>query len=155
MKRELRNLMRHVIVAAPLLVLLSAANAAAADDDAADIAGVLEVQAQRFQAMTTANTNALNQILADDLVYVHTTGAVDSKSSLVASIGSGAIDYVSLSPTETQVRIHGAIAIVTGIAAMQVVAAATEHILSVRFTDVYLRADDGWQLVSWQSTRIP
>ena len=112
------------------------------------------VQAQRFQAMIDADIEALDAILAEDLVYTHTTGSVDSKAKLVASIGAGTVNYASIEPSDINLRVFGNVAVIVGRAAMHVIAQGQDHILAIRFTEVYVNQDAGWQLVSWQSTRI-
>ncbi len=128
-------------------------DAAAATDDR--IAQVSAAQANRFQAMLNADVAALNDVLADDLVYAHTTGTIDSKSSMIDNIGSGAVNYELIEPTDSKIRLFGDVAVVTGSANMQVVAGDRVHQVFIRFIEVYVANDDHWQLVSWQSTRVP
>ena len=128
-------------------------DAAAATDDR--IAQVSAAQASRFQAMLNADVAALNDVLADDLVYAHTTGTIDSKSSMIDNIGSGAVNYELIEPTDSKIRLFGDVAVVTGRANMQVVAGDRVHQVFIRFIEVYVANDDHWQLVSWQSTRVP
>ncbi len=112
-------------------------------------------QAARFQAMLNADVAALNNVLADDLVYAHTTGTIDSKSSMIDNIGSGAIDYELIEPSDVRIRLYGDVAVVTGSANMQVSVGDQIHQVFIRFIEVYVARDDLWQLVSWQSTRVP
>jgi len=152
----LRRVQWRIVILGTALPALCACIAPAYKADTADAeSAVLTVQARRFQAMTAADVAALNRILSDDLVYTHTTGLVDSKTSLAASIGSGKVNYVSLDPSDAMVRVYGETAVVTGQAAMRVIAGSQEHQLSIRFTEVYVQIDGDWKLVSWQSTRIP
>lgn len=116
---------------------------------------VRATQAARFQAMLNADVAALNNVLADDLIYAHTTGTIDSKSSMIDNIGSGAIDYELIEPTDVRIRLYGDVAVVTGSANMQVSVGDQIHQVFIRFIEVYVARDDQWQLVSWQSTRIP
>jgi len=116
---------------------------------------VRATQAARFQAMLNADVAALNNVLADDLIYAHTTGTIDSKSSMIDNIGSGAIDYELIEPTDVRIRLYGDVAVVTGSANMQVSVVDQIHQVFIRFIEVYVARDDQWQLVSWQSTRVP
>ena len=105
--------------------------------------------------MLDADVAALNDVLADDLVYTHTTGTVDSKTKLVGNIGSGAVNYELIEPADVKVRLYGDVAVVTGNSEMRVVAGGKVFELSIRFIEVYVSDGDRWQLVSWQSTRVP
>jgi len=150
--------MNHVNSIFSLLVIVhtvispSLAAAATIDDR---IVQVSATQAARFQAMLEADVAALNEILADDLVYAHTTGTIDTKASMIDNIGSGAVNYELIEPTDTKIRLYGDVAVVTGSANMRVRAGDQLYELSIRFIEVYVLADDRWQLVSWQSTRVP
>ncbi len=149
--------MNYLFRAALLLVAgLGTAVATAADsagDDA--IAQVRATQAARFQAMLSADVAALNDVLADDLTYTHTTGTIDSKSSMIENISSGAVNYELIEPTDTKIRLYGDVAVVTGSSNMRVSAGEQLHELSIRFIEVYVFDNENWRLVSWQSTRIP
>jgi len=140
---------RHAIV---LCVLLLGTGPAIAGDDARD--AVLAAQAERIRAMVDADLDALGDLLSDDLVYHHTTGRVDTKAALIASLGPGGIDYQRIEPQDPTVRLYGNTAVVTGHAALKVIAAGQMHDLSILFTEVYVLSDR-WRLVSWQSTRLP
>ncbi|MFQ5983165.1 MAG: nuclear transport factor 2 family protein [Woeseiaceae bacterium] len=116
---------------------------------------VLQVQASRFQAMTEANIEALRVILADELTYTHTTGSVDTKAEFLDALQSQGINYHSIEPTDAQVRIYDNTAVITGVSAMKVSAGENHYAFSIRFIEVYRKNDGNWQLVAWQSTRLP
>ena len=57
---------------------------------------VLRVDAQRVQALLDNDLQALGQLLADELHYVHTNGALDSKESMLRDLSSGARRYLEM-----------------------------------------------------------
>ena len=116
---------------------------------------VLQVQASRFQAMTDVNLEELNALLADELTYTHTTGQSETKAEFLAALQSQRIRYESIRPKNVQVRIYSDTAFVTGISAMRVRAGERRASFSIRFIEVYHKKDGNWQLVAWQSTRLP
>ncbi len=136
----------HMVIAA------SFAAAAATDNRIAEVSAT---QAARFQAMLDADVAALNDVLADDLVYAHTTGTIDSKSSMIENITAGAVNYELIEPTDTKIRLYGDVAVVTGSSNMRVSAGEQLYELSIRFIEVYVFDNENWRLVSWQSTRVP
>ncbi len=141
-----------LLLVASLVTALATAAETAAQQRAEQVRAT---QAARFQAMLNADVAALNNVLADDLVYAHTTGTIDSKSSMIDNIGSGAIDYELIEPTDVRIRLYDDVAVVTGSANMQVSVGDQIHQVFIRFIEVYVARDDQWQLVSWQSTRVP
>ena len=146
------HLRKVVLIVAILATALAAAAEPASEGRTAQ---VLATQAARFQAMLDADVAALNDVLADDLVYAHTTGTIDSKSSMIENISSGAINYELIEPTYSKIRLYGDVAVVTGSSRMRVSAGEQLYELSIRFIEVYVFDNENWRLVSWQSTRVP
>ena len=116
---------------------------------------IIKLDAQRMQAMIGADVEALKNILADDMTYVHTTTALDTKQSLIDALSSGALDYQSMVTDDVKVRVYGETAIVTGAAKIRVTSRGQPNSFGVRFTDVYTNRDGRWQMVAWQATRAP
>ena len=116
---------------------------------------LIDVERQRFAAMVAANVGTLERLLADELTYTHTTGTTDTKAELLASLSSGALKYLSIEPEEMRARPYDEVGVVTGRAAMKVRTGGQELAFRIAFTDVYVRRDGRWQMVAWQSTRLP
>ncbi len=116
---------------------------------------VIQVENRRFQAMMDADTDALESILADELTYTHTSAALDTKESFIQRLASGMLKYESVAPSNMQVRNYGDTAVVTGNAEVQVSNSSNRTSFSIRFTDVLVQRDGRWQVVAWQSTRLP
>ena len=116
---------------------------------------VLLVQARRFAAMIAVDTAELGSILAPTLTYTHTTGHTETKAQFLAALRSQTLTYESIEPDSLQVRIHRGTAVVTGRSAMQVTANGRGLSFEIRFVEVYQWNDARWQLLAWQSTRLP
>ena len=117
---------------------------------------VLDAEDKRFAAMVQGNAEAMRPWFADDLQYVHSTGAVEDREQLIASITSGRIRYVSVEPVERRV-IHAAAdsAFVQGLARVRVVAGTTPLEFQARYLAVYGLVEGRWRLRAWQSLRLP
>lgn len=113
------------------------------------------LEERRFAAMMRRDTEALAGILADDLTYTHSSGQLETKGQFLESIRSGAIQYTAILPEGLDVRLYGDTAVVTGKGTFKVRMQGEDRSLPLRFTDVYVRRGDGWQMVAWQSTRLP
>jgi ketosteroid isomerase-like protein len=116
---------------------------------------VSETHALRFLAMLQNDVQALDRLLADDLVYIHSAAELETKQQFLERLRSGALRYRAIEPSETVVRTYGPVALVTGRAKMKVTSAGADRDLDIRYTSVYRLTADRWQLVSWQSTRVP
>ena len=109
----------------------------------------------RFKAQTTGDLKALDALLGDELVYTHSSAAVDSKASYVESMRSGALKYQTIEPRDIQVRVFGNTAVITAAAHITAISKGQPVDNQLRYTDVWVLRDGRWQMVSWQSTRIP
>jgi ketosteroid isomerase-like protein len=118
---------------------------------------VLQAEKDRFAAMQKVDEAALNRLLSDDLTYVHTSALLQTKKEFIDSLKSGAIKYVSMTPSEAdwKVRIIGNVAIVNGAAAVHVVDHGTDLNFKLRYTTVHTNRSGSWQLLSWEATRFP
>lgn len=117
--------------------------------------GVIDLDRKRMRAMAAKDVETLENLLADDLVYTHSSARVDTKRSLIQAMVSGATVYTSVKPSDVKAQDLGDTVVLTGIAHIEVVSNGTPNAFGVRFTDVYIRRDDRWQMVTWQSTRLP
>lgn len=142
--------MKRFLLALALLTQIAACETGrpAAREDVRDVNGT------RFRAMVQNDLEHLAALLAEDLVYVHTDGAVESKAEFLQRLRSGALRYRSIEPTDVRVRTFGKTAVVTGRSQMAVTIAGADRELAIRYTAVYVVRGDRWLLVSWQSTRI-
>jgi hypothetical protein len=109
----------------------------------------------RFRAQVQQDTATLQLLLADDMLYIHSNGLVESKSDFLNSIKTGKIIYQSMQRDgNTQVRNYGKTSISNGIVAAKGINNGVPFDIRLRYTAVYHRKKSIWQLVSWQSTRI-
>lgn len=116
---------------------------------------VKAAELRRFEATTQRDYKALAALLADDLVYTHSSAAVDSKASYLESLTSGRVTYKTIQPRDLKVRVYGDLAIINGEATMSVDANGEAINNTLRFTDVWVKRNGQWQMTAWQSTRMP
>ena len=136
---------------APVITL----DAAKARDDASV---VLQLDATRLKALVNSDLAALGRLFADDLVYIHASGRVQTKDEYLALLASGDLQYLSLRyDRPPQVRTFGsATVLVTG--RLQVEAktkTGTPNRRVIVAIAVYVRREATWQLLSYQGTSVP
>ena len=112
---------------------------------------ILALEDRRIEAMTSGDIKTLGEILADDLIYTHTTARLETKGSFIEAIVSGRTNYKSVERKDVEVRNLGDTAVVTGQARFHV----GNNKFEARFIDVYAKRNGAWQMVAWQSTRVP
>ena len=128
---------------------------AGAQTDPGTVKAVLTAEDQRFAAMIRGDTAALRLLLADSLSYTHTDGEQQSKGQFLETLGSGTLRYDSIGPQGRGVRVVGDVAVVTGRSAMRLKAQGQVRAFAIRYLAVYQHRGGGWQLLAWQSTRLP
>ena len=116
---------------------------------------IIDLDKKRMQAMAEKDFATLNAVLADDLIYTHSSARLDSKQSLIGNMQSGATVYTSVEPSEVKAQDLGDAVVLTGVAQIKVTANGNPLAFGVRFTDVYAKRDGRWQMVTWQSTKLP
>ena len=121
---------------------------------------VLQAEERRRQALLAGDTAALQTLLADALVYVHSTATSDSKASYLAKLQSGSLKYVSLHFEDLQARVLGHCAVVTGRMSAEV--SKDGQSKQVRSLFITVWSADGevgapalWQLQAHQGTPLP
>jgi ketosteroid isomerase-like protein len=116
---------------------------------------VLQAEDGRFRAMLQRDIAALDDALAGDLTYVHSTARFETKADHLANVRDGKPYYRGIAPRDRQVRMIGDAGIVTGISEMHVERDGTPQRFTIRYLAVYRRDGAKWRMEAWQSTRLP
>src|SRR5262245_42706351 len=116
---------------------------------------IIDLDKKRMQAMAAKDVATLEKVLADDLIYAHSSARLDTKQSLIGNMVSGATVYTSVEASDVKAQDLGDTVVLTGIAQVKVTVNGAPNAFGVRFTDVYTRRNGNWQMVTWQSTRLP
>jgi ketosteroid isomerase-like protein len=116
---------------------------------------VIELDRKRMTAMAQKDIATLNELIADDLVYTHSSARLDTKRSLIGNMESGSTVYTSVVPSDVKAQDLGDTVVLTGSCRISVNSGGRPNSFGVRFTDVYAKRGGRWQMVAWQSTRLP
>jgi ketosteroid isomerase-like protein len=116
---------------------------------------VIDLDRRRMEAMARKDIRTLNELLSDDLVYTHSSARLDTKRSLIEAMESGKTVYTAVVPSDVKAQDCGDAVVLTGSARINVTSGGNALDFAVRFTDVYVNKGGRWQMVAWQSTRLP
>jgi len=116
---------------------------------------VIDLDKKRMTAMAQKDITTLNRVLSDDLIYTHSSARLDTKQSLIGNMESGSTVYTAVEPSDVKAQDLGDTVVLTGSCRISVMSQGRPNSFSVRFTDVYANKDGQWQMVAWQSTRLP
>lgn len=120
------------------------------------VALLVAADAERLDAMKSADKARLAAVLSDELHYAHSSGTVDTKQSFIEALTSGRTKYLAFDYTERAFTFPApGIALMKGRAKLRVAGAGGEKEMPISFLAVW-RAEDGrWRFLAWQSCRLP
>lgn len=108
-----------------------------------------------YRAMIAQDFAALDAILADDVLYIHSTAVTETKDGYIAGVRAGLYEYGSIESDEVTVRRYGDVAVQTGKVRMLVGARGRpKALINLLFTLLWKREPDGWRLWQRHATRI-
>jgi hypothetical protein len=116
---------------------------------------VVAADIQRSAALVATDTQTLDRLCGDELVFGHADGRVQSKVELLAALESGEMRYYAINPGPREVRLlTETVALVFSSAELLVGTAENSRQLKIRYLAVYQRdARLGWRLTAYQSVR--
>ena len=116
---------------------------------------IIDLDKKRMTAMAQKDIATLNELISDDLIYTHSSARLDTKKSLIGNMESGRTVYTSVVPSDVKAQDLGDTVVLTGSCRISVNSGGRPNSFGVRFTDVYANKGGRWQMVTWQSTRLP
>lgn len=151
MKQRLIFLLSIIV---PLMVSTGVIAHAAADSKIEQT--LRQLEDERVEALVAGDIVKLERLFADDLTYTHATGVIQTKAEFLADLKSGKRAFKSMKHSDVQVRVYGPTGVLTGRSDYRFLREGQETDISVRFTEIFYKNRNGlWQMVAWQSTRVP
>ena len=133
-------------------IAFSALLAAAADPKAA----VEDAERGWAAAVVKSDIPALEKILASDLVYTHSGGSRDTRTSFIETARTGKLKYEKLDHQKIEVQmIKRDVAFVAARVDVRIVSGGKPVDMKVSLLHVYVKRQGRWQLVAHQSARLP
>jgi ketosteroid isomerase-like protein len=120
-----------------------------------DTAAELIALEHRRNAALVANDMALlGTMLTDDLTYVHASGKLDTKATLLASIGRD-YSYLESERGELALRVFGDTAVMTGPAKFLLKVSSKPDPITVpcNVTQVWVKQGGAWKLAAYHGSR--
>jgi hypothetical protein len=135
------------------LILVSCAKIFAQTEDSKRL---ISIQKRHFDAMIHRDTALLSSLLADSLIYIHSSGVVDNKISFIKDIGSGRITYLFILPEKVTATVDGNYAWIYGRANIRFKLASMIGTIDqyVSFVEVYRLKKYQWEMVICHNARI-
>ena len=112
---------------------------------------ILQLFQDGDRALIAADVAALSQIFADDYIQYDESGNASTKAEVLNNLKSGAIRFLSMTSTGRHIRLlRDDVAIVHGSEEDEVESAGQRHKVRYIYTDIVMKRDGTWQIVSSQ-----
>jgi hypothetical protein len=117
---------------------------------------LIALEKRRFQSMVHRDTAQLSALLADSLIFIHSSGIIDNKQSFMKDISSGHITYLFIYPEKVTAVVDGNSAWIYGRANIRFKLSTMTATIDqyVSFVEVYEYKRNQWQMVLCQNARI-
>src|SRR5215813_10537277 len=76
---------------------------------------IIDLDRKRMAAMAEKDIATLNEVLADDLIYTHSSARLDTKQSLIGNMQSGSTVYNAVEPSDVKAQDCGTAVVLTGV----------------------------------------
>jgi hypothetical protein len=109
-----------------------------------------------YDAMVALDYDRLDALLADDVVYIHSTGVAESKAEYFAGLRTGLYDYEAVETRSARTYADGNYVVRNGTVEMTVgERGKPRNRLRLLHTFMWRVEGQTWRLVIRQATRIP
>ncbi len=113
-----------------------------------------DLEERRYAAMRAGDINVLEELLHDELAYMHSTGDMESKRGYLDGLRSGKSAYNMIHYDNQKICIHNELAMVFHHLVADAVFNGKARRLDNRLLAVWIREMDQWQMIGLQSGPI-
>ncbi|HJU31239.1 MAG TPA: nuclear transport factor 2 family protein [Hyphomicrobiaceae bacterium] len=144
-----------VLALLPALAALAHPPAILSDrEEKATAEEVIEFRKTVVAAIERKDAAALRRIYANGFVHTHGSGKVDGKDARIVQVLAGDPAIETAPVSDLVIRVPGGwTAIATGVSPIRSLADGKTY--SFRWTVVYVRMGESWQIAASQATRLP
>ena len=149
-------LKKLILIAAATVALAGCAGMSGPGAGGASDGPAVTAAAERLRlAMIDPTPAALGALVADDLSYGHSGGKVDTKTSFIADLMSGASDFVTIAITDQTIKLVDNVAIVRHTLTADTNDSGKPGKVSIKILGVWQKQGGGWKLLARQAVRPP
>ena len=141
-----RNLL---FAAALLLAALPSALRASMEDE------VRQAEKEWAAAVTAKDFPKVDKILADGLIYAHSTGIVETKAEYLAKVRGGTQNYDAIEHSKIQIKVYGNTAVAHSHVRMAGTNAAGPFDNKLMMMHFWVKEGGAWKLAAHQTTQLP
>jgi hypothetical protein len=113
---------------------------------------VKELETKRFAALIEKNMAFLQNIFAENLVYVHSSGDIENKEAYLGKLIAGKTIYNEINILVLDTHQYAKNLVINRGKVKIKVNSGTPF--DIYFTSVYEKIKSDWKMVSWEATRL-
>ena len=141
---------RNLLFAATLLIAaLPSALRASMEDE------VRQAEKEWAAAVTAKDFAKVDKILADGLIYAHSTGIVETKAEYLAKVRGGTQNYDAIEHSKIQIKVYGNTAVAHSHVRMAGTNAAGPFDNKLMMMHFWVKEGGAWKLAAHQTTQLP
>ncbi|GIL23245.1 MAG: hypothetical protein BroJett042_17580 [Bacteroidota bacterium] len=120
-----------------------------------DEATVDQLHRKKFNWLINKNYDSLNQLLHEQVNYIHSNGWVQTKKEVIEDLKTGKLNYTQIEVIEATTSIYKNTAVVSGKGRFRgLMPDKSEFNLSLFYTEVYVKVGKEWKLFNRLATKI-
>jgi hypothetical protein len=120
------------------------------------VATIAEREAALYRAMLAFDYEGLDQLLSNDVRYIHSTGVVETKDAYFAGLREGLYEYGDIRIPSGETRLFPSVAITSGVMEMLVgEKGSAKNWIRLQHVLVWREEGGAWRLLLRQATRLP
>lgn len=116
---------------------------------------VLELHRQKFEWIINKNYEALTNVLADDVEYIHSNGWIQNKKEIIEDLQSGKLALEEIQVKTAIARRYKNAIIITGKGMFKGQVNGTDFHTMLLYTEVYSKHGKKWRLVQRHACKMP
>ncbi|MCG5079087.1 nuclear transport factor 2 family protein [Paraburkholderia tagetis] len=116
---------------------------------------ILAADDARYCAMIANDLSALSSLLDAELLYTHSSAVTETKEEYLESLRSGRVVYHSATRSREILRASEGAVVMVGHVIIKATVDGIDRILDNRFTTVWVKKHQTWNLLAWASTPTP
>jgi hypothetical protein len=114
---------------------------------------LMQCDRERHLALLKADTAALDALLADDLIYLHSTAVTDDKQVFLDGLKTGKTRYLTIDYQPIEYRLGREFGLISAKVDMQLLIAGVEKAVRALIISTWRFENDRWRMMTWQATK--
>ena len=136
-----------MLAATPFLVICQTKR-----DETKAAQAVRQTDDQFHKAIRASDTETLNRLLADNFIWTHSTGNIQTKAIVLDNLKSGKLKYESLETDDVKVYVYEKAAVASGHSNRKY---PEKDAFELRYTVFYVKQHGRWQAVAFHTSILP